>query len=70
MLQQDHLQPGDIVFFKDAGDTHAASRIGIYAGDETFIHASSDTCEVKYGSRVSSNNVKKYMAARRIVDDE
>lgn len=69
-VSKDQLQPGDIVFFKNAGDTHAASHVGIYVGGETFIHASSDTREVEYSSLVTSNNAKKYIAARRIVDDE
>ncbi len=69
-VTKDQLQPGDIVFFKNAGDTHAASHVGIYVGGETFIHASSDTREVEYSSLVTSNNAKKYIAARRIVDDE
>lgn len=67
-VSKDQLQPGDIVFFKNAGDTHAASHVGIYVGGETFIHASSDTREVEHSSLVTSNNAKKYIAARRIVD--
>ncbi len=69
-VSKDQLQPGDIVFFKNAGDTHAASHVGIYIGGETFIHASSDTREVEYSSLVTSNNAKKYIAARRIVSGE
>lgn len=65
-VSKDQLQPGDIVFFKNAGDTHAASHVGIYIGGETFIHASSDTRKVEYSSLVTSNNAKKYIAARRI----
>ena len=68
-VSKDQLQPGDIVFFKNAGDSHAASHVGIYVGGETFIHASSDTREVEYSSLVTSNNAKKYIAARRIVSD-
>ena len=68
-VSKDQLQPGDIVFFKNKGDSHAASHVGIYVGGETFIHASSDTREVEYSSLVTSNNAKKYIAARRIVDD-
>lgn len=69
-VSKDQLQPGDIVFFKNAGDTHAASHVGIYIGGETFIHASSDTRQVEYSSLVTSSNAKKYIAARRIVDGE
>ena len=69
-VSKDQLQPGDIVFFKNAGDTHAASHVGIYIGGETFIHASSDTRQVEYSSLVTSNNAKKYIAARRIVGGE
>lgn len=66
-VEKSELQPGDIVFFKNKGDSHAASHVGIYVGGETFIHASSDTREVEYSSLVTSNNAKKYIAARRIV---
>lgn len=69
-VSKDQLQPGDIVFFKNAGDSHAASHVGIYVGGETFIHASSDTREVEYSSLVTSSNAKKYIAARRIVGSE
>lgn len=69
-VSKDQLQPGDIVFFKNAGDSHAASHVGIYVGGETFIHASSDSRVVEYSSLVTSNNAKKYIAARRIVDGE
>ena len=66
-VEKSELQPGDIVFFKNKGDSHAASHVGIYVGGETFIHASSDTLEVEYSSLTTSNNAKKYIAARRIV---
>lgn len=69
-VSKDQLQPGDIVFFRNAGDTHAASHVGIYVGGETFIHASSDTREVEYSSLVTGNNARKYIAARRIVSGE
>ena len=68
-VEKSELQPGDIVFFKNKGDSHAASHVGIYVGGETFIHASSDTREVEYSSLVTSNNAKKYVAARRIIED-
>lgn len=66
-VAKSELQPGDIVFFRNKGDSHAASHVGIYVGGETFIHASSDTYQVEYSSLVTSNNAKKYIAARRIV---
>lgn len=69
-VEKSELQPGDIVFFKNKGDSHAASHVGIYVGGETFIHASSDTREVEYSSLVTGNNAKKYIAARRIVEEE
>ncbi len=66
-VAKSELQPGDIVFFRNKGDSHAASHVGIYVGGETFIHASSDTYQVEYSSLVTSNNAKKYIAARRVV---
>lgn len=67
-VAKSELQPGDIVFFKNAGDSHAASHVGIYVGGETFIHASSDTRKVEYSSLATGNNARKYIAARRIVN--
>ena len=51
-VAKSELQPGDIVFFRNKGDSHAASHVGIYVGGETFIHASSDTYQVEYSSLV------------------
>lgn len=68
-VEKSELQPGDIVFFKNQGDSHAASHVGIYVGGDTFIHASSDTRKVEYSSLTTGNNAKKYIAARRIVNE-
>lgn len=66
-VEKSQLQPGDIVFFRNKGDSHPASHVGIYVGGDQFIHASSDTRQVEFSSLVTSNNAKKYIAARRIV---
>jgi cell wall-associated NlpC family hydrolase len=36
----DNVQPGDLVFFNTAGD--GASHVGIYVGNDTFVHAENE----------------------------
>jgi len=42
------LQPGDLVFFKT--DRHEVSHVGIYAGNDYFIHAPSRGKQVSFAS--------------------
>lgn len=51
------LQPGDLVFFSDG--SYPASHVGIYVGDDQFIHASSSTGN-GYCVCVSSLNTNYY----------
>ena len=60
------LQPGDLVFFTNTyATTAAASHVGIYMGDNLFIHAA------KGGVKITSLNheyyAPRYIGARRIV---
>lgn len=63
-VSRDELLPGDLVFFKATSE--AASHVGIYMGDNQFIHAAST------GIRISSMNsdwyATTYVGARRILD--
>ena len=60
------LQPGDLVFFTNTyATTAAASHVGIYMGDNLFIHAANG------GVKITSLNheyyAPRYIGARRIV---
>lgn len=67
-VSRSELQPGDLVFFHNDGDTaHPVSHVGIYVGDGQFIHASSNSYTVEYSSLYASNYDRKYVCARRIV---
>jgi cell wall-associated NlpC family hydrolase len=65
-LAQDELQPGDLVFFNTLN--RAFSHVGIYLGDDRFVHASSS----RTGSVMVSNLNDRYWrerfdGARRVV---
>ena len=63
------LQPGDLVFFCDPSRSggKAASHVGIYIGNNQFIHASSGSAHVKIDSLSKAYYAKYYVGARHIV---
>lgn len=68
-LARDALAPGDLVFFNTLG--RAYSHVGIYLGDDRFVHAASSRSGAV---RVSSLNLpywrERFDGARRVpVDD-
>ena len=61
-----NLQPGDLVFFTNTYSTSAAaSHVGIYMGDNLFIHAANGG--VKITSMDHEYYAPRYIGARRIV---
>ena len=62
------LKAGDLVFFRDPSiSKKAASHVGLYISDGTFIHASSQSGGVKYNNLSDSYYSKYYIGARRII---
>ncbi len=60
------LKPGDLVFFKTM--KHAFSHVGIYLGDNQFVHASSSkTGFVMVSNLDEAYWAKRYEGARRIL---
>jgi cell wall-associated NlpC family hydrolase len=57
-LRQDELQPGDLVFFNTLN--RAFSHVGIYLGDDRFVHATSS----RTGSVMVSNLKDRYWRER------
>ena len=63
------LQPGDLVFFCDSSRSNgkAASHVGIYIGNNQFIHASSGSAQVRIDSLSKAYYAKYYVGARRVI---
>ncbi|MBE7034895.1 MAG: hypothetical protein E7402_02055 [Ruminococcaceae bacterium] len=65
-VQKNELQPGDLVMFKRAGNSHV-HHVGIYAGDGMMIHSPQTGDVVRYTSIVTGYYNNVYYAARRII---
>jgi len=67
-VEKDELSIGDLVFFQ----TYAKypSHVGIYMGDNRFIHASSGSRQVKISSMDHPYYVKRYIGAKRLLFGE
>ncbi len=64
-IEKSNLQPGDIVFFNNAGNT-SIGHVGIYVGGDNFIHASNPKEGVRITSLSTSYYKKRYVGARRV----
>lgn len=65
-LTQDELQPGDLVFFNTLN--RAFSHVGIYLGEDRFVHATSSRTGTVMVSRLSDRYWREhYDGARRVV---
>jgi cell wall-associated NlpC family hydrolase len=60
------LKPGDLVFFNTMRRTF--SHVGIYLGDNHFLHAPRKGAEVRVESMESSYWMNRYNGARRILE--
>ncbi|WP_153146164.1 C40 family peptidase [Dechloromonas sp. H13] len=60
------LKPGDLVFFNTMRRTF--SHVGIYLGDNHFLHAPRTGAEVRVESMEDSYWIKRYNGARRIIE--
>ena len=64
-VEQSDLRPGDLVFFKEAGENHPITHVAIYSGAGNILHAST------YWGRVVESPMKYvdgYYGARRLVE--
>lgn len=64
-VDKSELQPGDLVLFTGSGVPYG--HVGIYIGDDQFVHASTYGVGVITSSLSSSTYVKRYSGARRII---
>jgi cell wall-associated NlpC family hydrolase len=65
-VERDALQPGDLVFYNTL--RHAFSHVGIYLGENRFIHAPRLGSEVRIEDMSSQYWVARFDGARRIVN--
>ena len=65
-IDTSQLKPGDLVFFNTMRRTF--SHVGIYLGDNHFMHAPRTGAEVRVESMESSYWMKRYNGARRILE--
>ena len=63
-VASDELQPGDLVFFRTY--RRDASHVGIYVGDNLFIHAASHGKDVRVDSLDEAYYKAHWLGARRI----
>jgi cell wall-associated NlpC family hydrolase len=65
-IDNGQLKPGDLVFFNTM--RRAFSHVGIYLGDNHFLHAPRAGAEVRVENMDSSYWLKRYNGARRIIE--
>ena len=66
-VERSELQAGDLVFFKSGSTSKPVSHVGLYVGEGTFIHASTQTKGVRLDNLDSGYYADVYVYARRIV---
>lgn len=66
-IEKEELNIGDLVFFR----TYAPfpSHVGIYLGDNLFIHASSEAKKVTIDSLNAPYYLKRFIGAKRIIEE-
>ena len=63
-IKKSHLQKGDLVFFNTSGKRY--SHVGIYLGDNKFVHAPSSGSSVRVEDMTIAYWNKRYTGARRL----
>jgi cell wall-associated NlpC family hydrolase len=64
---RNNLEPGDLVFFYQSPSGGTIGHVGMYVGNNEFIHAPNSTTVVKIESLDTSYYAQRYAGARRIV---
>lgn len=62
-----NLQPGDLVFFSNTYSASGVTHVGIYIGDNQFIHAANSGSGVKITSLGDDYYAARYVGAKRVV---
>jgi len=66
-VEKGDLKPADLVFFKNPDNSSAIGHVGIYVGNNSFIHATSPGDVVKVDSLDSKYYSKYYVCAARVL---
>ena len=66
-VSRDELRPGDLVFFNTM--RHAFSHVGIYLGDNQFVHAPRTGGRVRIEDLRDHYWIKRFNGARRVNPD-
>jgi len=66
-VEKDELKAGDLVFFRSAGTVKPVSHVGMYVGDGSFIHASTNNYQIRIDSLASGYFSDIFVGARRVV---
>jgi len=66
-IPKDDLKPGDLVFFNTMRRTF--SHVGIYLGDNQFLHAPSTGGKVRVDDMSDSYWLRRFTGARRVAPD-
>lgn len=66
VIERSGLRPGDLVFFNTRNASF--SHVGIYIGDDRFVHAPSSNGRVRIDPMSASYYAKRFESARRYFD--
>ncbi len=66
-VEKAQLKPGDPVCFTNSGSGSSIGHVGIYIGNDQFIHASSSARKVVISGLSEDYYIRNYVGARRIV---
>lgn len=66
-VEQDELQAGDLVFFRSEGTVKPVSHVGIYIGEGSFIHASTNQYQIRIDKLDSGYYAGIYVYGRHII---
>lgn len=69
VVSRENLQVGDLIFLKYAYESCEASHVGIYAGNNMVLHASSSR-GISLDSLDSAFFASNYLCARRVINTE
>ena len=65
-VDRDELRPGDLVFFNTRNAPY--SHVGIYIGDDRFVHAPSTRGQVRIDKLAASYYAQRFQTARNYFD--